>query len=69
DGGLYLQPEPGAVTFRPGMRVRHPAYGAGRILRVQGRGPATKLVVQFAESTRKLLAWMSDIEIAAEDLR
>ncbi|GAB4253047.1 ATP-dependent helicase [Deferrisoma sp.] len=69
DGGLYLQPEPGAVTFRPGMRVRHPAYGAGRILRVQGRGPATKLVVQFAESTRKLLAWVSDIEIAAEDLR
>jgi len=67
-GGRYIQPEPGAVAFRAGMRVRHPAHGPGRIVRVQGRGPATKLVVRFAGGTRKLLAWMSDIEVAAEDL-
>ena len=68
DEGLYVVPEPGEVTFRAGMRVRHPRHGAGRILRVEGRGPATKLVVRFDGGTRKLLARMSEIEVALEDL-
>jgi DNA helicase-2/ATP-dependent DNA helicase PcrA len=34
-------------SFRPGMHVRHPEYGIGRILRREGRGDQAKLVISF----------------------
>ncbi len=68
DDGPYMLPEPGEIPFRPGMRVRHPRHGAGRVLRVEGRGPATKVVVRFGERTRKILVGLNELEVALEDL-
>ncbi len=68
DDGPYMLPEPGEVPFRPGMRVRHPRHGPGRVLRVEGRGPATKVVVRFGERTRKILVGLNELEVAMEDL-
>jgi len=41
--------------WRPGLRVRHAAFGAGVILQVQGTGPQTRLVVYFDRAGRKTL--------------
>ncbi len=41
--------------WRPGLKVRHPSFGSGVILQVQGTGPQTKLVVYFDRTGRKTL--------------
>lgn len=40
-------------AYRKGMRVRHPSYGTGSVLQVEGVGPDTKVTVVFADNTVK----------------
>jgi DNA helicase-2/ATP-dependent DNA helicase PcrA len=46
-------PPPTASGFRRGARVRHPEYGAGVILLVEGSGDQEKLTVYFDRAGRK----------------
>ncbi|GAB4262625.1 MAG: UvrD-helicase domain-containing protein [Deferrisomatales bacterium] len=65
--GRYLAPEPGEADYRVGMQVRHPRYGAGAVVRVEGRGPRARVTVAFdAGDTRKFLAAMAGLEVALE---
>lgn len=41
--------------LRVGARVRHPTFGVGRVVLVEGRGDQQKVTVQFAASGRKKL--------------
>lgn len=43
----------GEVTFKKGMRVRHPTYGVGSIFQVEGSGPDVKVSVVFGDNTLK----------------
>ncbi|RYZ69862.1 MAG: ATP-dependent DNA helicase, partial [Proteobacteria bacterium] len=43
----------GGAAFKKGMRVRHPSYGVGAILQVEGSGPETKVSVVFGDNTVK----------------
>ena len=46
-------PPPTASGFRRGARVRHPEYGVGVILLVEGSGDQEKLTVYFDRAGRK----------------
>ncbi len=39
--------------YRKGLRVRHPSYGVGQVLQVEGSGPDTKVTVVFSNNTVK----------------
>ncbi len=41
--------------WRPGLKVRHPSYGVGVILQVQGSAAQTRVVVYFDRAGRKTL--------------
>lgn len=41
------------AAFKKGQRVRHPSYGVGQILQVEGAGPDTKVSVVFGDNTVK----------------
>ncbi|MBK7890236.1 MAG: UvrD-helicase domain-containing protein [Bdellovibrionales bacterium] len=41
------------ADFRKGIRVRHPSYGVGQILQVEGSGEEQKVTVVFADNTVK----------------
>lgn len=41
--------------LRAGLRVRHPVYGEGEVLRVSGEGLRCKVVVRFAEGRERTL--------------
>jgi DNA helicase-2/ATP-dependent DNA helicase PcrA len=43
----------GGPTYKKGMRVRHPTYGAGSIFQVEGSGPDVKVSVLFTDKTIK----------------
>ncbi len=43
----------GGPAFKKGMRVRHPSYGGGQVLQVEGNGPDTKVTVVFGDNTVK----------------
>lgn len=43
----------GGETLKKGMRVRHPSYGVGSILQVEGAGSDLKVSVVFADKTVK----------------
>ena len=43
----------GQADFRKGIRVRHPSYGVGQILQVEGSGEDQKVTVVFADNTVK----------------
>ncbi|HVK62290.1 MAG TPA: UvrD-helicase domain-containing protein [Bdellovibrionales bacterium] len=45
--------EGGGDEFKKGMRVRHPSYGVGSILQVEGKGVDTKVSVVFGDNTVK----------------
>ncbi len=42
-----------AVSFKKGMRVRHPTFGVGSIYQVEGSGELQKVSVMFADRTAK----------------
>ncbi|NLH12723.1 MAG: UvrD-helicase domain-containing protein [Holophagae bacterium] len=49
-------PRPGSASaWRPGLKVRHPTFGTGVVLQVQGGGAQTRLVVYFDRFGRKTL--------------
>jgi DNA helicase-2/ATP-dependent DNA helicase PcrA len=52
---LQTRPRPHPEGWRPGLKVRHPTFGAGVILQVQGSGAQTRLVVYFDRAGRKTL--------------
>lgn len=45
----------GGVALRPGMKVRHPTFGVGTVLSVEGRDDDAKLTVRFASVGQKRL--------------
>jgi DNA helicase-2/ATP-dependent DNA helicase PcrA len=57
-----LSPAPGEL--RPGVRVRHPLFGVGTILRSDGSGEEQKLTVSFAGvGAKKLVARYAGLEV------
>jgi DNA helicase-2/ATP-dependent DNA helicase PcrA len=53
----------GAV-FRAGNRIRHPDFGAGKVIAVSGSDDSVKVTVQFADgAVRKLLAKYANMEL------
>lgn len=56
---------PSGPSFRKGMRVRHPSYGTGSILQLEGAGPELKVTVVFADNTvKKFVAKYARLERA-----
>ena len=66
-GGGAARPTPapgGAADFRPGVRVRHPLFGVGTVLRRDGDGEELKLTVSFAGvGAKKLVARYAGLEL------
>jgi DNA helicase-2/ATP-dependent DNA helicase PcrA len=54
----------GAVDgFKLGSRVRHPKFGYGTILRLEGNGEETKLTISFpGYGLKKLVAKYAELE-------
>ena len=63
-GGHTVAAAPaGASEFRPGVRVRHPLFGVGTVLRSDGDGEELKLTVSFAGvGAKKLVARYAGLE-------
>ena len=56
---------PSGPAFRKGMRVRHPSYGTGSVLQIEGAGPELKVTVVFADNTvKKFVAKYARLERA-----
>jgi DNA helicase-2/ATP-dependent DNA helicase PcrA len=51
----YAQGAPEAGAAAPGLRVRHPVFGAGTILEVSGRGAGQKLRIRFDRAGLKTI--------------
>jgi DNA helicase-2/ATP-dependent DNA helicase PcrA len=61
--GVAPQP-PGLGQLRPGTRVRHPLFGVGTVLRLEGEGEALKLTVSFpGVGAKKLVARFAGLEL------
>ena len=57
-------PSSSAAEFRPGVRVRHPLFGVGTVLRSDGDGEELKLTVSFAGvGAKKLVARYAGLEL------
>ena len=55
---------PGAADFRPGVKVRHPLFGLGTVLRSDASGEELKLTVSFAGvGAKKLVARYAGLEL------
>lgn len=59
----YWDPE-AEVTFRKGMKVRHPDFGTGKIQKIEGHGDRIKLTIKFKKGTKKILAGYGGLEPA-----
>jgi DNA helicase-2/ATP-dependent DNA helicase PcrA len=54
----------GGGELRPGVRVRHPLFGVGTVLRREGDGDELKLTVSFpGVGAKKLVARYAGLEI------
>ena len=54
----------GLAEFRPGVRVRHPLFGVGTVLRREGGGDDLKLTVSFpGVGAKKLVARFAGLEL------
>jgi DNA helicase-2/ATP-dependent DNA helicase PcrA len=52
------------AELRPGVRVRHPLFGVGTVLRCDGGGPDLKVTVSFAGvGAKRLVARFAGLEI------
>jgi DNA helicase-2/ATP-dependent DNA helicase PcrA len=57
-------PAPETTALRPGVRVRHPLFGVGTVLRREGDGPELKLTVSFpGAGAKKLVARYAGLEL------
>jgi DNA helicase-2/ATP-dependent DNA helicase PcrA len=70
-GERYYVPEPPAApgfasgALRPGVKVRHPLFGLGTVLRTDGSGDDLKLTVSFAGAgAKRLVARYAGLELA-----
>ena len=55
---------PGGDEMRPGVRVRHPLFGVGTVLRREGDGDGLKLTVSFpGVGAKKLVARFAGLEL------
>jgi DNA helicase-2/ATP-dependent DNA helicase PcrA len=55
---------PGAESIRPGVRVRHPLFGVGTVLRREGDGDDLKVTVSFpGVGAKKLVARFAGLEL------
>ncbi len=61
EGPEYWDPD-AEVTFRRGMKVRHPDFGVGVIQKIEGHGDKTKMTVKFKKGTRKIMAAFGKLE-------
>jgi DNA helicase-2/ATP-dependent DNA helicase PcrA len=53
-----------AADVRPGVRVRHPLFGVGTVLRREGAGDELKLTVSFpGVGAKKLVARFAGLEL------
>jgi len=50
-------------TYAAGMRVKHPKFGTGRIVKVHGSGAAARLDVQFGSETKRLVASVAGLVV------
>jgi DNA helicase-2/ATP-dependent DNA helicase PcrA len=50
-------------AYKQGMRVKHPKFGAGQILKIHGSGNAARLDVLFGKETKRLVASMANLSI------
>ncbi len=56
-------PPGGTAEFKPGVRVRHPLFGVGTVLRRDGDGEDLKLTVSFAGvGAKRLVARYAGLE-------
>ena len=56
---------PADSELRPGVRVRHPLFGVGTVLRREGEGDDLKLTVSFpGVGAKKLVARYAGLERA-----
>jgi DNA helicase-2/ATP-dependent DNA helicase PcrA len=54
----------GLAEIRPGMRVRHPLFGVGTVLRSDGSGDELKVTVSFAGvGAKRLVARYAGLEV------
>ncbi len=54
-GPSYGVDEEPTAGLRVGQWVHHPKFGKGRLRQLTGRGPATKVVVEFVHAGRRTL--------------
>ena len=55
---------PAGMELRPGVRVRHPLFGVGTVLRREGEGDDLKVTVSFpAVGAKKLVARFAGLEL------
>ena len=58
------RPGPAPAGLRAGVRVRHPLFGVGTVLRADGRGEALKVTVAFTGAgTKRLVARYAALEL------
>jgi DNA helicase II / ATP-dependent DNA helicase PcrA len=50
-------------SFKVGMRVSHPKFGAGKVTKIHGSGNAARLDVQFGTQTKRLVAGFAGLSI------
>ncbi|MDF1535615.1 MAG: DUF3553 domain-containing protein [bacterium] len=65
-GDFTFVPEPveGTDSLRPGMDVRHPMFGMGQVMIVEGSGPDARITVYFPRGgKKKLIAKYANLEI------
>lgn len=55
EDGFYDRVEDENDGLRPGTRVRHPAFGVGQVLALEGGGDGLKAVVLFRGGRKKTL--------------
>ena len=57
-------PAPDEEALRPGVRVRHPLFGVGTVLRREGSGHDLKVTVSFpGVGAKKLVARFAGLEL------
>jgi len=63
-GAAAAEPAAGDAELRPGVRVRHPLFGVGTVLRREGDGDGLKLTVSFpGVGAKKLVARYAGLEL------
>ncbi|UCF88123.1 MAG: DUF3553 domain-containing protein [bacterium] len=65
-GEFTYVPEPveGEDRLRPGMQVRHPMFGVGQVMAVEGTGPDARITVYFPRGgKKKLIAKYANLQV------